>query len=147
MELGWRRLGGLFGLEEGIGGEVDFVDFATVAEIEAEDLAGAKPDEFSFGQDGEELFLDAGQRGDIGLVAGEEAFMEGFEFGGTEGAEIVAELAVPIDEDAPGDLEVLGDAGKAVALGAEFEEVLFGLVVVHSVVIIRLVFESRGQAA
>jgi hypothetical protein len=111
-----------FGLDEGFDGEVDFVDFAAVAEIQAEDLAGAKPDEFSLGQDGEKLFLDVGQRGDIGLVAGEEAFMEGFEFGGAEGADVMAELAVPIDENALGDLEVPGDAGEAVALGAEFEE-------------------------
>ena len=41
-------------------------------------------------------------------------------------------LAIPIDQGAPGDVEPLGDAAQAPALGPEFEELVFRINVVHN---------------
>ena len=41
-------------------------------------------------------------------------------------------LAIPIDQSALGNVEPLGDAAQAPALGPEFEELVFGVGVIHS---------------
>ena len=41
-------------------------------------------------------------------------------------------LAIPIDQGAPGDVEPLGEAAQAPALGSEFEELAFGVGVIHN---------------
>jgi hypothetical protein len=57
--------------------------------------------------------------------------VEGFEVDGAEGADVLGELAVPVDEGALGDVEVGGDAREAEAFGAQFEELIFSVVAIH----------------
>jgi len=80
----------------------------------------------------EDFLLHAAEEGQVVVVLDEEPFLEGFEFGGAEGAELGLELAIPIHQGWPGDTDGFGDAAEANAAGAEFEEAVFGFLSMHS---------------
>ncbi len=58
-------------------------------------------------------------------------FVEGFELEECEGADFGLELAVPVHEGALGDVELGGDFGEAPTAGAELDELVFEVVVIH----------------
>jgi hypothetical protein len=41
-------------------------------------------------------------------------------------------LSIPVDEGSLGDLEPLGNAAQAPSFGAEFEELVFGVGIIHN---------------
>jgi hypothetical protein len=89
------------------------------------------PGEVAFCDGGFDVGLDFGQEGRVGFARGEGLFVEGFEVGGAEGADVRGELAAPTDEGALGDVEIGGDAREAEAFGAELGELIFSFVAIH----------------
>ncbi len=70
--------------------------------------------------------------GEILLACGNEFFLEGLPLDSPEGADLRLELAVPVEEGVFGDVEFFGDAREAEAFDAEGDELVFGIVGMHS---------------
>ena len=85
----------------------------------------------AFAQDLLDAFEFLGEIGEVLFVGGEDAFLDGFEFNGSQLLDVAAELSRPGVSDAFGDVEMLGDTAIAPAFGAEFDEFVFGFVSVH----------------
>jgi hypothetical protein len=100
-------------------------------EVDADEFVAVNPVEVAFGDGGFDIGLDFGQAGEVCLARGEGLFVEGFEVGGPEGAELGGELAVPVDQGALGDVDVGGDVREAEAFGAHFQELIFSFVCMH----------------
>ncbi len=134
--LGWGRTRRLRIFSEGRVGKVrgltDLADFTTDKRSEPVEV-------FETGvlvRPGSDLLLDEVETVFEGLefllAGGEDLFLEGFQFQGAEGADLVVVLAIPLDECARGDLESTGDAFDAPALAAEFDEPGSSFGVVHN---------------
>jgi hypothetical protein len=124
--------GRTWGLVEGgeVGG-AKVADFAAEVEVDADEFVAVDPGEVAFGNGGFDVGLDFGQAGQVLFARGEGLFVEGFEVNGAEGADVRGELAVPLDECALRDADVVGDAREAEAFGAEFGELIFNIVAMH----------------
>ena len=94
-----------------------------------------------FGFDVLEVF---GEAGELGLVGGEEFFLEGLELEGSGKGDVLVELAVPIDEGTSADVEVVGSAGEAPAFGPQLDELMFHFYIVHGG---RMTRKGTGAAA
>ena len=98
---------------------------------EAEELVGWDVGEFA----GSEFVFDGvvefGESVEVGVVGGEDFFINGFAFEAAEVANFFGVDAVPVEECVFGDAEVGGDAGDAPALGADLDELVSGFVGVH----------------
>ncbi len=98
---------------------------------EAKEFIGGKIIELTAGElsfEGLSVDVDLGQ---VCLERGEGLFPMSFAFQRAGGVNFPAEFAVPLDESGPGDVETVGDAGEAQALGAEVHEFVFGVFGVH----------------
>jgi hypothetical protein len=115
-------------IEGGEVGGAEVADFVAEVEIDADEFVAVNPGEVAFDDGGFDVGLDFGQAGEVCLARGEGLFVEGFEVGGAEGADVRGELVVPVDEGALGDVDGSGDARKAEAFGAQFEELVFSIV-------------------
>lgn len=65
------------------------------------------------------------------LVGGKDLFLQRLALDGSQGADLLVFLSIPIDQGALGDVEPLGDAAQAPAFGSQFEELVFSIVVMH----------------
>ena len=120
------------GGEVEVGLEADFGNLAADQGRQAKEGGGGQilaAAFIEFGFEGIELF---GQAGEFEFVGGEDAVLEGFELDGAELADFGLEAAVPVGDAADVDVEFFGDAGQAPALGAQFNEPVSDLRIIHS---------------
>ena len=101
-------------------------DFVADQERQAQKLVSGNRFEGAFGQFLFDLELAGSETGQFLLVRCEDFFVEGFEFDRTEGINSGLMVAVPVHESAFGDAELIGNAIEAEALGAEFDELVYG---------------------
>jgi hypothetical protein len=66
------------------------------------------------------------------LAGGENFFLQRLPLNGPQSADLFMLLAIPIDQGALTDFEPLGNAAQAPTLGSEFEELIFGVGVIHN---------------
>jgi len=109
----------------------EFADLGAKEARESEKVAGGLVIELALGEFAFDLLEMFGQAGKLMFVRGQELFLESFDLEGTEGAQFLKMLAIPIHEGALGDINGDGDAGEAPSLGPEFEETAFGIGRVH----------------
>lgn len=119
------------GVELGI--EADLANLRAQEGGEAKQILGVHELQLSLG----DFFLDAlellAQPGEFGLMRGENLFLKRLDFEGAQGAKLGVGLLVPIDERARAHIDLGGDAREAPALGAEGDELSFGVVAMHAV--------------
>jgi hypothetical protein len=125
---------------EGGFGELVVAGDATLAEFGAQ-LGLHTPEVHGFGVAQlafeEELlgFLEhGGKPGEFAFFGGEQFFLERFQLDSAQGAEFRGVIAIPVNESALGHAKVLSDSGEAKALGTQFEETIFYVGCVHTVI-------------
>ena len=116
-----RRKIGNWGMG-GLGTEI--VDLAADEGGHAKELTDVKGFWASLGQFVFDSGQMTGQAAQLLFMRGEDSLVEGFGFESLKFLDLVVAFAVPVNETAFGDADVGGDAGKAPALGAEFDELV-----------------------
>jgi hypothetical protein len=114
----------------GLGTEI--VDLAADEGGHAKELTDVKGFWASLGQFVFDSGQMAGQAAQLLFMRGEDSLVEGFGFESLKFLDLVVALVVPVNETAFGDADVSGDARKAPALGAEFDELIFGFGGMHT---------------
>jgi len=100
--------------------------------------------EVALGQLGFHFLELLSQGSDAGFAGGKPLFVQGFDVDGAVVLDVELKFAAPGDEGRFGELEFVGDAGEAPAFGAEMNEALLGLDVIHGMASIQLVLRSKA---
>ena len=107
---------------------------------------GADADEFgegevlggAFGEPGGDLFVNgikmASEGFELGLLGAEEAFFDVFQFEEPEFVDAGPDFLVPMVEGGSRDADLFGDPGDGEALDAEFNELVYGIGVMHNMI-------------
>jgi hypothetical protein len=95
------------------------------------ETGGGEVIEFALGQNAFHFVEAAHEAFEFLAVGGANLLMEGVEEERSFIVDLGLEFVLPEDEGALGDMEFLGEAGQAQALGAEFDELGFGGEGVH----------------
>ena len=130
--VGVRGVQGWDGLGVGEGwGEGLFADLGAEGAGVGEEVFGGQVDEFAPGEDGFDFIELVGEAGEFEVIGGQDFFVQLLEESAVEIGDVVLVAVLPGDKGGSADLEFLADEFQAAALGAQFDESVFGFEVVH----------------